>query len=271
MSSNSERPRSAVDMGRISWTEFAEFVRSDRPVVFLPIGALEQHGPHLPLATDALIPTAVCRDVARNVGGLVAPAITYGYKSVPRCGGGQHFPGTISLDAANFINQLKDVIRELVDDGAANLALVIGHMENQWFVTEACDLALRDIRMLSLPMPRIMTVGYWEYLSPETIDKAFEGEFPNWALEHAGIMETSVMLHLHPDLVHMERLTPHPPADLPAYDLWPYDAKRVPETGILNTARGATAEKGRLFYEEYVRSLTAAVREAFGQSQAPIR
>lgn len=251
-----------VRMSRISWTDYASFLGKEKPVVLLPIGALEQHGPHLPLATDSLIPTAICRDVASNIGGLVAPAICYGYKSVPRCGGGQHFPGTISLDAATFIGQLKDIIREFVSDGVQRLALIIGHMENQWFVTEACDLALREIRMLGLPVPRIMTVGYWEYISQEIIEKAFDGRSPNWPLEHAGIMETSVMLHLHPELVRLDRLVPQAPADLPAYDLWPYEPSSVPQSGILNTAIGATAEKGKLFYDEYVRSMTRIIGEA---------
>lgn len=252
-----------IEMAQGSWTDFAEFLRKDKPIVLLPIGALEQHGPHLPLATDILIPAAICRSIAENIDGLTAPAIQYGCKSIPRCGGGQHFPGTISLDAASFINQLKDVIRELVEDGASNLVLVVGHMENRWFVTEACDVALRDIRMLRLKTPKIMSVCYWEYFSQQTVDQVFGDNFPSWELEHAGIVETSVMLHLHPELVRMERLKPQSSAEFPTYDLWPYDPKSVPETGILNTAQGATAEYGRLFYEEYVRLMTVDVQRAF--------
>jgi creatinine amidohydrolase len=255
-----------VEMSLMSWTDVHEVFQSD-PVIFLPVGALEQHGPHLPLSTDSIIPTRVAIDAARRIGGLVAPTIAYGYKSIPRCGGGQHFCGTTSLDASTLIQQLRDVGRELVRHGAKRLAFVVGHMENQWFVTEACDLILRDARMLGLEQPTIMNVGYWEFLSPGTIAKAFDGSFPDWSLEHAGIMETSVMLHCCPELVHMERLKPQGPAVLPVYDVWPYDPKSVPSTGILNTAIGATAAKGKLFYDEFVESLADAATKALRRTK----
>ncbi len=62
-------------------------------VVFLPLGATEQHGPHLAMSVDVVLPTAVAERVAREIGGLVAPTIPYGYKSQPRSGGGEAFPG----------------------------------------------------------------------------------------------------------------------------------------------------------------------------------
>lgn len=136
-------------------------------------------------------------------------------------------------------------------------------MENQWFVTEACDVAMREITSLNMAQPRIMSVAYWEFLTEKTIAQAFGDTFPDWALEHAGIMETSMMLHLYPHLVKMERLRQQEPANFPKYDLWPYNPAIVPQSGILNTALGSTAEKGRLFYEEYVTSLSSSLEEAF--------
>ena len=55
------------------------------------------------MSVDVVLPTAVCERVARNVGGLVAPTIPYGYKSQPRSGGGEAFPGTTSLDAQHLL------------------------------------------------------------------------------------------------------------------------------------------------------------------------
>jgi len=252
-----------IEMSRMNWIDYAQSIADIDPVIMVPVGAVEQHGPHLPLATDSLIPEAICRDVAGRIEALLAPTIAYGYKSVPRCGGGQHFPGTTSLDAATLIGQLKDIVRELTRHGVRKIALVVGHMENQWFVTEACDLALREIKSLGMTPPRIMTAGYWEFLSRDTIARAFGDDFPDWTLEHAGIMETSVMLHRYPDLVKMGRLRDQPPAKIPRYDMWPYDPGIVPASGILNTAIGATAAKGKLFYDEYVETLKGAIEEAF--------
>src|SRR6476469_1725241 len=251
-----------VEISNLSWTEYAAIVERDNPAILIPVGAIEQHGPHLPLATDCIIPNSTCKAVAQRTGNLLAPAITYGYKSIPRCGGGQHFPGTTSLDANTLIQQIKDLVREFARHRIKKIAFVVGHMENQWFVTEACDLALRELQALGVPAPKLMSVGYWDFLSRQTISRVFGSEFPDWSLEHAGIMETSIMLHCHPELVHMERLTDQEPAKVLPYDLWPYDPSSVPASGILNTAKGATAEKGAIFYDEYVVSLSQALGEA---------
>ena len=82
----------SVLMGELSWPEFEAKTKAKAPF-FLPVGATEQHGPHLPLNVDVVLPTSVAVAVANNVGGVVAPTIPYGYKSQPRTGGGQAFPG----------------------------------------------------------------------------------------------------------------------------------------------------------------------------------
>jgi creatinine amidohydrolase len=87
-----------VLISEMTWTDYDARVRGESPVVLLPVGSLEQHGPHTPLATDTIIPTAISVAVAERIGGLVAPPIAYGYKSQPRTGGGNHFSGTTSLD-----------------------------------------------------------------------------------------------------------------------------------------------------------------------------
>lgn len=251
------------ELSLVSWTDYAETLANSDPVVMVPIGAIEQHGPHLPLATDSLIPEAICKELIHGAPTLLAPTIAYGYKSIPRCGGGQHFPGTTSLDAGTLIDQIRNILREFARHGIRKIALVVGHMENQWFVTEACDLALRELKALGIPTPRIMQVCYWEFLSHDTVLRAFDGKVPDWTLEHAGIMETSVMLYKYPELVKMERLVNQQPAKFPTYDLWPYDPQTVPASGILNSAIGATAAKGKLLFDEYVSTLSKAMEEAF--------
>src|ERR1700710_2602169 len=99
-------------------------------IIFIPLGATEQHGPHLPLNVDVILPTAVCERVARNTGGLVAPTLAYGYKSMPRSGGGQSFPGTPSLDGHPFSLMIRDIIRDMGSHGARRFVLINGHYEN---------------------------------------------------------------------------------------------------------------------------------------------
>src|ERR1700730_7149827 len=235
-------------MGRMSWTQYRERIQDKAPV-FLPVGALEQHGPHLPLGTDALLATAIAVGAATAVGGIVAPALCYGYKSQPKCGGGQHFCGTTSLDAATLIGQIRDAIREFVRHGVERLGLVHGHYENRWLMIEGIDLALRECRADRLS---VMRLEYWDFCTEETLAAIFPNGFPGFALEHAAVIETSMMLHLHPELVRIERIPDEPSAVFPPYDMYPTRTEWVPASGVLSSARGATAEEGERLCDEVV-------------------
>ena len=135
----------SIRMDELSWPEFAAKVAARTPVL-LPLGTTEQHGPHLPLNVDVVLPTGVCERVAREIGGLVAPTIPFGYKSMPRSGGGETFPGTLSLDANTFSLVVRDVIRALGHHGVRRLVVVNGHFENCWPSVEGLDLGLRELR-----------------------------------------------------------------------------------------------------------------------------
>ena len=196
--------------------------RRTQPPVLLPVGALEQHGPHLPLGTDGLLASAVAADTAARVGGLVAPTLSYGYKSQPKCGGGQHFCGTTSVDAATLIGQIRDAVREFARHGVDKLVVVNGHYENQWFLIEGIDLGLRDAKAADPACAlQVMRLEYWDFMTPETLGDVFPDGFPGFALEHAAVLETSMMLHHHPSLVRMDLLPDDGPADFPPYDMYP--------------------------------------------------
>jgi creatinine amidohydrolase len=253
-----------VRIAEINWTEYDRRVREESPTVILPVGSLEQHGPHLPMNCDAAIPTALSERVAARTGDLVAPTICYGYKSQPKSGGGNHFTGTTSLDAETLIFTVRDVITEFARHGVRKVALVDGHYENNMFLVEGIDLALRGLRRDGVTDMRIAKIPYWEYVSAETLKVAWPEGFPGWPLEHAGVMETSVMLHLHPELVNMDVAPSHPAADFPVYDVYPTDPESVPWTGALSPSVIATAEKGERFVADYVDGMTDALVEIFG-------
>ncbi|BBP65125.1 creatininase [Pseudomonas sp. Cab53] len=249
-----------VRMDNLSWVEYERRVQSGA-VVFLPIGATEQHGPHLPLGTDALLASAISEDVAREIHGIVAPALAYGYKSQPKCGGGQHFCGTTSVDGATLIAMVRDAVREFHRHGVKRLVLVIGHYENQWFVTEGIDLALRDIGPDA--GLQVMRLEHWEFVPPQTIERIFPDGFPGIALEHAAVIETSMMLHYHPQLVALDRIPAHGPAEFPVYDLYPTRTEWVPASGVLSSALGASAQKGQWLVGDVIGGIVQAVRFEF--------
>lgn len=252
-----------VMMQEMTWTDYQRRLNEESPIVFLPVGALEQHGPHLPMGTDALLSTAVARLVAEQLGGIVAPAVSYGYKSQPRMGGGNHFIGTTSLDAQTLICVVRDVLREFVRHGVRKIVVLDGHYENQMFLIEAIDLVLRETQWQGIDDLRIVRFEYWDFTSDETLAEVFPEGFPGYALEHAAVMETSMVLHLYPELVKFSEIPDDAPASFPAYDSYPVDPASVPPSGVLSPAHRASATKGRLLAEEYARVISAAVAEAF--------
>ncbi len=253
----------SVRLADMTWIDFAERVKTQAPIIFLPLGSTEQHGPHLPLATDVILPEAIATRVAERAGAIVAPVISYGYKSQPKTGGGNHFPGTISLDASTLIAVLRDVINEFARHGVRKLVVFDGHMENQWFIVEAIDLALRDQRRLSVIDLKVVKLPYWEFINADTEKILFPNGIISWALEHAAVMETSVMLHLRPDLVRRDLISDHAPADFPLYDVYPFDLGPIPPHGVLSSAVSATAAKGKHVLDQIVPDIVTALTKAF--------
>ena len=253
---------STVWMNQLSWVDYETRLKRDQPAILLPVGALEQHGPHLPLGTDGMLSSAVAADAAARIGALVAPGLSYGYKSQPKCGGGQHFCGTTSVDAATMIGSVRDAVREFARHGATKLVIVNGHYENQWFITEGIDLGLRDVG--GSAALQVMRLEYWDFLSETTLATVFPDGFPGFALEHAAVIETSLMLHYHPSLVRLDLIPDEPPVDFPPYDVYPTRKHWVPLSGVLSSARGSSADKGEAMANELSVRIAAAITHEFG-------
>lgn len=253
----------SVFMAELTWPEFQSKIEAGAPV-FLPLGATEQHGPHMAMNVDVVLPTAVCERVARMVGGLVAPALPYGYKSQPRSGGGEQFPGTTSLDANTFSLVVRDVVRGLGHNGVRRLVIVSGHYENIWPAVEGLDLGLRELRRDGVAGMEVMRLEYWDFVRRETLDKLFPDGFPGTELEHASLLETSLMLLVRPDLVDMSKVPSDGPAKFPTYDKHPLPEGFVPASGVLARAERSTPDYGRLLMDDHVDLLARAVRKEFG-------
>lgn len=256
-----------VRMEEMTWVEYAQRIEQEQPVVMFPVGSLEQHGPHLPMHCDEAIPRRLSEMIAQNVPAMVAPSMCYGYKSQPRSGGGNHFPGTTSLDAETVIHHVRDVLIDLARHGVRRVAIMDGHYENTMFIIEGIDLALRHLRHEGVKDMKVLRISYFEFTTKEIEAKVWPEGFPSWPLEHAGVMETSVMLHLFPDLVHMEHVPKHGPAEFEPYDIYPVTAENLPglpETGALISASSATAGKGELLVDRFVEGISDALVDQFG-------
>lgn len=250
-------------MQELSWVAYQKRI-AEGAMILLPVGATEQHGPHLPMGTDAMLATAVATRVARALDALVAPVVAFGYKSQPKMGGGNHFCGTTSLDADTLAHLLRDILMELARHGARRLVLVNGHYENMMFTIEGVDLAMRELRYDGIRDLEIMRLEYWDFTREETLARVFPAGFPGYALEHAAVIETSLMLHFHPELVALDQLPTDGPAAFPAYDMYPTRPRWVPCSGVLSPPQGASAEKGALLAADYVEGVVKAIRAEWG-------
>ncbi len=238
----------AVRWEHLTWPDAAALV-ARRQAVIIPVGATEQHGPHLPLCVDTEICYAVALEVSALTGVPVVPPVGYG---VSRSHGG--FAGTLSLRPETLIAVMADLIESLHDSGVRQFILLNGHMWN----SGSMDVTAEKLRV-KYPDSRVRALAYVTmYPGPEVKAHVQFGR----GLMHANYFETSVMLHLHPELVRLDRATSH--ADVDSF--WDYRMDQVSETGVWGRrVEEATAEHGRAEFERCVlttaRTVAAAIRE----------
>lgn len=245
---------SPVRIDHLTWPEYQDLI-TERPVI-LPVGATEQHGVHLPLGTDALCATAIAERASAETGALVAPTVSYGYRSIPRSGGGEEFPGTTGLSLDTVVATVRELLTQFVGDGARGLCVLSGHFENRVPVHEAAYEVATGASDTT-----IVTLMWADYLSEETLDEVFpeDMEYPGVELEHAAFLETSVMLHLHPELVRDVRADDERIAEFPAHDVYPTPQGLVPSSGSLAPTAAASAEVGKRVVDECVAGIVGAV------------
>jgi len=246
-----------MQVANMTWQEYEKEVPNR--VILLPVGSLEQHGPHLPLSVDIVIPTNFARMVDEEVGCVVLPTIAYGYKSQPTSGGGQLFPGTTSLDANTLINLVLDILRETYRHGGRKFVLINGHYENEAFIIEAVDLFLRSAQDV-----KILILSWWNLVSDDMVDYLFEGAgFPGWDTEHAAITETSLMLYFAPELVREDAIIDDQGDWKPAYAIFPPPSNIIPKSGVLYKATYGSKEKGEKLAKHVAEKCISIIKEEF--------
>ncbi|PWJ86273.1 creatinine amidohydrolase [Pseudaminobacter salicylatoxidans] len=256
-------PEQSVFAAELSWADYDARVRGGDTPILLPIGSMEQHGHHMPMNVDVLLPVEFARRVASRIGALVAPPFTYGYKSHQKSGGGNHLPGTTSLDGATLVAALRDVLKEFARHGVRRICLFNGHFENSWFIIEGIDLALRELKWSGIDDMKVVVLSYWDFVDKDTINRLYPKGFPGWEIEHGGVLETSLMLALYPEQVRLERAIDHAPASFPPYDVYPPKPEWTPASGTLSSPKEASAEKGEILLQVCADGIVKALETEF--------
>jgi creatinine amidohydrolase len=245
----------------LSWRELAA-AAARGAVVIVPLGSIEQHGPHLPVATDAFLARRLALEAAHTHDVVVGPAMPLGYRSRPLTGGGPSFPGTISLSGATFVAVVRELLEGLLRQGFARVIAYVWHMENQNFAYEAAYLAVGDRTDVKVVVVESPFAG----LGEQTMTLLYDGAFPGWGAEHAGILETSLMLHLDPSAVDMGLAVDDGAAFRPDYDIVPAPPRMTTRSGALSDSRSASAEKGAAAFREITEHLRGIIDQEFPEA-----
>jgi mycofactocin precursor peptide peptidase len=225
-------------LAEMTWLAVADAIAAGATTVILPLGATEQHGPHLPLGTDTFRAVALADRLAEALPDtLVAPALPIGCSDEH-----QGFAGLLSLDQTTLASVIVDCARRMAGWGADRLLLLSAHGGNG----DALDLAAGRLGE-ELPELRVVVLGGAPALSDAILAVAASDGITADALGlHAGEGETSEMLALRPDLVLMERVVPGCRDGLG--NIMPRlrreGLRSVTPTGTLGDARGADGARG---------------------------
>ena len=262
--SRDNRAQTEYRYAKLTWPEINDAIELGK-VCILPCGAVEQHGPHLPLDVDLVCPTEIALGAGRALPEkvLVLPTVAYGYT-----GHVMDFPGTINNDFEHFIHCVLDITKSLAYHGFKKIILLNGHGSNM----PNLDLVARRTNLET--DAECVPIAWWNLL---TVDKEFlpgwrESKFPG-GCAHACELETSLYLYLDGDNVRKDKIqsgdisfneeqSPFNWVDLfgagPATIIsW---TSSYSQTGVLGEAELGTAEKGQQVYEECVKQLTRFIQ-----------
>ena len=180
-----------------TWPEIREAVAEQR-VAVLPVGTIEQHGPHLPLVTDVLCATEIARKAVESIPreAVLLPSVFYAFNE-------HHldFPGTIAVEGDTFIKYVTDIGKSLAYHGFRKILLVNGHGSNVPFL----DICARNITNHSAAICAM--VPWWSLVPKPLFTELRESAYPG-GMAHGCELETSVLLYLRGDLVQMEKAEP---------------------------------------------------------------
>lgn len=256
-----------TDWASATYEEITTIANRDGSTLVLPIGSLEQHGRHLPVATDTLLVEAVATgavDRLEEDRTVVAPSLWSGYSP-------HHLPfgGTMTLEFRTMLDVVENLGESALENGFDALLLLNGHGGNIPLVSAATSTVGR-----AHPDVEVLGLTYFA-LAERFIDEIRDSEPGGMA--HGGEFETSLMLHLHPELVRTDRIDGEPLDE--SYDLGDRDLMEggplsvyrsfdaYSESGAIGRPDLATAEKGEAIFQQLGAELASLLREISDRNQ----
>lgn len=252
MDMSSTQP-SSVKLENFTWPELADAIENGVNTVIIPLGATEQHGPHLPLNTDTRLATAIAERVAKRLERtLVAPAIPIG-PSTEHAG----FPGTISITPKTLERLVQEQVASFAEQGFGRIVLLPGHGGSFPIIETAYPDLVEET---DAEIVAITELNRYVNLLKTGLEAA--GIDIDEPAPHAGASETAMLLAVAPEAVRDERPTGHT-GSVSLAKLFSEGVETYAENGVLGDAREATVEAGKTVLEVLVDGYTEFIRSEF--------
>ena len=246
----------AVDLDELTWPDVEAELHAGRDTVVVAFGATEQHGHHMPLATDALLGDHFARRLADRLDAFVAPTVRVGCSSHHLA-----FAGTLSISDQTFHAIVADLVSSLAGAGLRRIVLVPTHGGN------FAPLAAAVERIPAEHRDRVVAITDLSvFLTIARLgEEEFEVPIPEGGL-HAGEWETSMLLSIHPELVHMDRAEAGYVGDPQEgiQRMFEGGVESISRSGAIGDPRRASAEHGRRYWDA---ALDLAVEMVEGDSR----
>jgi creatinine amidohydrolase len=234
---------SSLALDELSWIDAAAHLARD-PRLIIPVGALEQHGPHLPLGSNVLIARRVAVDLSSSYGILRAPTMYYGV-NVPT---EREYAGTASLRQKTLHRAINELLAAWEEHGVGEFIILTAHGH---------EPHLDALATLITGRARVRVVSIWDVEIGDLLETQ-PGHL------HACEAETSLMLFLYPELVRLERARDFElaPGQFDRYIRGQLPAPPPGGAGVVGNPTAATAQKGQAIYERLLDTIRRAVFQA---------
>ncbi len=236
-----------------TWPELSDDLSATGYAAILPVGATEQHGPHLGTGVDFVIAEKLCAAVAERTRVLVLPCIPFGCS----LGHSRRWPGTLAVQPITLINYVKDVGDWAYYSGVRRLFIVNAHVTNA--APLRCTLEMLRASHDDLMVALINT--------PEISARVHDFHFLDGQDWHANDAETSVMMAVSSDFVRPKEFLRADDPDRTGGLVFAHPVNRTSSNGVTGAPSKASAEKGKIWFDMMVEDLASTI--ACGKTETP--
>lgn len=240
---------------QMTWPEVGEFVQTQSCAALLPVGATEQHGPHLGCGMDSEIAQQLAGAVGQLTDIVVLPTLPYGCS----IGHSKRWPGTLALQPKTLIDVVKEIGDWVVHSGFNKLFILNSHVSN--FAPLRCAL-----EMLRAEHDHLMVAIVNSATVSERVKARHFEDADDW---HANEAETSLMMALAPDLVRPERLQDSDDPDRTEACVFSHPVNRTSRNGVTGTPSLASVAKGEELFDWMKQDLTQVIEKGLDE-QPPL-